>query len=213
MRVRRFVQQLGVFLGDAEQRLGEGVERFFALGFGRLDHDRFGHRQREVDRRGVEAVVEQPLGEVHRRDAALGLELRAAGDELVHAAIALRHGQEVLHAAEQVVGVEHRVLADAPQAVRAVRADVAVGPQQHADVAEEGADAADGLGAVVVEASSGRGRGRGRRSLSDLCPLASDLSLTTIGAGKYGASVSVTQIGPAPGPPPPCGPLKVLCGL
>ena len=70
----------------------------------------------------------------------------------MHAAVALRHGQKVLHAAEQVVGVEHGVLADAPQAVGAVRADVAVGPHQHADVAEERPHAADRLGAVVVEA-------------------------------------------------------------
>ena len=138
---------------DAEERFGEGVERFFAFRFGRLDHDRFFHREREVDGRRVEAVVEEPLGEVHRGDAFFGFELGGRGDELVHAAVALRHRQEVLHAAEQVVGVEHGVFADAAEAVGAVGADVAVGADEDADVAEEGADAADGFGAVVVEAS------------------------------------------------------------
>ena len=32
-------------------------------------------------------------------------------------------------------------------------------------------------------------------------------------AGKYGASVERTAMGPAPGPPAPCGPVKVLCTL
>ena len=54
--------------------------------------------------------------------------------------------------AKQVVGVEHGVLGDPPQAVRPVRADVAVHPHQHADVAEEAPHAADRLGPVVVEA-------------------------------------------------------------
>ena len=36
---------------------------------------------------------------------------------------------------------------------------------------------------------------------------------STLGTGRYGASASVTAMGPAPGPPPPCGWLKVLCRL
>ena len=64
----------------------------------------------------------------------------------MHAAIALRHGQEVLHAAEQIVGVEHGVFAHAAEAIGAVRADVGVGPHQDAGVAEERRDAADGFG-------------------------------------------------------------------
>ena len=39
------------------------------------------------------------------------LSLRGRGHELVHAAVPLRHRQNVLHAAEQIVGVEHGVLA------------------------------------------------------------------------------------------------------
>ena len=51
--------------------VGEGVERLLALGLGRLDHHRFGHDQREVHGRGVVAVVEQPLADVHGADALL----------------------------------------------------------------------------------------------------------------------------------------------
>ena len=99
----------------------------------------------------------------------LGFQLGGRGDELVHAAVAVRHRQDVLHAAEQVVGVEHGVLGDAPQAVGPVRADVAVRADQHADVAEEAPHAADRLGPVVVEAvavavldDDGRGQERGQ---------------------------------------------------
>ena len=109
--------------------------------------------QREVDGRRVEAEVEQSLGEVHGRllESLVVFQLFGRGDEFVHAAIAVRHRQEVLHAAEQVVGVEHGVFRHVPQSVGAVRADVAVGADQHAHVAEEGAHATDRLRAVVVQ--------------------------------------------------------------
>ena len=38
-------------------------------------------------------------------------------------------------------------------------------------------------------------------------------AFSTSGTGRNGASVSRTTIGPAPGPPPPCGVLNVLCVL
>ena len=49
---------------DLGDRLGERVERLARLGLGRLDQQRLVDEQREVDRRRVEAVVEQALGEV-----------------------------------------------------------------------------------------------------------------------------------------------------
>ena len=49
---------------DRQHRLGERVQRLLRLGLGGLDHQRLGHDQREVDRRRVEAVVHQPLGDV-----------------------------------------------------------------------------------------------------------------------------------------------------
>ena len=58
---------------DADHRVGERVERLAALGLGGLDHERLVDDQREVDRRRVEAVVHQPLGDVQRSDPVLRL--------------------------------------------------------------------------------------------------------------------------------------------
>ena len=72
--VRRALDEIGVLLGllaDLRHRRDEGVEDFGRLGLGRLDEQALRDEQREVGRRGVEAVVEQPLGDVHRRDARL----------------------------------------------------------------------------------------------------------------------------------------------
>ncbi len=169
-----------------------------ALGLGRLDHHRLSHRQREVDRRGVEAVVQQPLGDVHRRDAlARPFSCDGRGDELVHAAVALRHRENVLHTAEQVVGVEHRVFGSRVGAHRGrMRADVAIGPHQHADVLPKKLPhAADRLRPVVTER------------------IVVAIFRDDRAVGKYGETFRSRRSDPRPGPPPPCGPLKVLCGL
>ena len=55
---------------DLGHDLGEPVERLLGLGLGRLDQQRLVDDQREVHGRRVHAVVEQPLGEVERLDAA-----------------------------------------------------------------------------------------------------------------------------------------------
>ena len=68
---------LGRLARDREHRVAERVERLLRLGLGRLDHQRLGHDQREVDRRRVEAVVHQPLRDVERADAVLALQRRA----------------------------------------------------------------------------------------------------------------------------------------
>ena len=49
--------------------LDEFVERFLALGFGRLDQQALRHQQREIIRRRVDAVIEQALGEIQRGHA------------------------------------------------------------------------------------------------------------------------------------------------
>ena len=115
--------------------------------------------------------------------------------ELVHAAISLRHRKDVLHAAQQVVGIEHRVFAHAPQSLGTVGADVAVRPHQHAHVAEKAAHAADRFGPIVIQA------------------IAVAVALDDAAPADTVPACAVTAIGPAPGPPPPCGPLNVLCGL
>src|SRR4051812_31687097 len=57
--VRRVVQEVGVFFGDAEEDFSESVERFFAFRLSGLDHDRFFDGEREVNRWGMKAEVEQ----------------------------------------------------------------------------------------------------------------------------------------------------------
>ena len=68
--------------GDRAHRGDEGVEARLPLGLRRLDHQRAGHDQREVDRRRVEAVVHQALADVDRVHAALRL-LLVGEDDLV----------------------------------------------------------------------------------------------------------------------------------
>ena len=70
-----------------------------------------------------------------------------------------------------VVGVEHRVFGGLAQAVRAVGEDIGQGADEHAEVAVEHADAANGLRPVVVEAERAvgvlRDDGRGKKWLQD----------------------------------------------
>ena len=110
-------------------------------------------------------------------------------------AVAIVREVEVrLKPAHEVVGMEHRMLAHAAQALRSVGPDVGVRPDEHAEVAVEGADAPHRLGPVVLReycrpASFRRwARAKSERALCD-------------------------RDGPAPGPPPPWGVEKVLCRL
>ena len=66
----RCVDGVGVGLGlagDPDHRVAELVQRLLRLRLGGLDHERLLDDQREVDRRGVEAEVEEPLGDVGGR--------------------------------------------------------------------------------------------------------------------------------------------------
>jgi len=96
----------------------------------------------------VKAEIEQALGQVHGADAVFLFQRGSGGDEFVHAAVALRNGQDVLHTAEQIIGVEHGVLGDGFEAVGSVRANVAVSSHEDADVAKEAPHPADGKRAV-----------------------------------------------------------------
>ena len=136
-------------------RLGEGVERLAGLRLRRLHQQRLLHQQREVDRRRVVAVVEQPLGEVERADAQRALHRPAGEHELVHAD-AVVGGREMLagrlaQPRQQVVGVQHGGLRRLLQPVAAEGEDVGVGAHEDAVVALEAAQAADRLRPVEVE--------------------------------------------------------------
>ena len=137
--------------GDREHRVGELVERLLRLGLGRLDHQRLGDVQREVDRRRMEAVVHQPLRDVERAGPVLLLEAARGEHELVHAEAVEGQVIRVLEAGEQVVGVQHGGLRHLPQ-LRPVRADERVRANEDAERPVEPAHPADRLRAVVVEA-------------------------------------------------------------
>jgi hypothetical protein len=62
---------LGRLGEDRRDRLGEGVERLLRLGLRGLHEQRLVDQQREVDRRRVVAVVQEPLGQVQRPDPQL----------------------------------------------------------------------------------------------------------------------------------------------
>ncbi len=63
-----------ISLPDRDHGIAEAVELRLQFGFGRLDHQRARHR--EAHGRGVEAVVDQPLGDVIDGDAGLCLQRR-----------------------------------------------------------------------------------------------------------------------------------------
>ena len=160
-RVARHVRVLGRLGEDLADDLGEGVERLARLGLRRLDEQRLVDQQREVDRRRVEAVVEQPLGEVEGADAELLLHRAAGEHELVHAGAVERDGQvlagRLLEPRQQVVRVEHRGLRRLLQPVAAERQDVGEGAHEDAVVALEAAQPADRLGPVEVQVEGGAG--------------------------------------------------------
>ena len=119
--VRRLVQQLGRLLASMRNSASAKASSvsLLSVSVGSIIIAS-GHREREIDRRRMEAVVEQPLGEVHRERFRpfSCFSARGGRHELVHAAVAVRHRQDVLDAAEQVVGVEHGVLRTPAQPVR-----------------------------------------------------------------------------------------------
>src|SRR5579864_1167041 len=105
------VEALGVgtrLSDDLLDGLGESVQRRFALGLGRFDHDRLGDHEREVDRGRVEVAIEQGLGDVQGPDA-LVAEVAGAGHEFVHARPFVGHIQVSLHPLAEVVGRKHGV--------------------------------------------------------------------------------------------------------
>ena len=142
---------LGLF-ADLDHRVHEGIELGLAFGLGGLDEEALGDQQREVGRRRVEAVVEQPLGEVHGGDAE-GLGLVPEGDDELVAGGPLRirqfepgGGQPHHH----VVGVQGGVLADPAHAVAAEHSRIRQGAQQDAGIAHEGRQATDGLRCILA---------------------------------------------------------------
>ena len=114
--MRCAVEEFGIGLCLARYLLhgfNEGVERLLGLGFGRLYHQRFVEEQREINGRGVVAIIQQTLGHIERGDMS-GVVVVAAlfgaqtiEDELVLAESFNGQLIEILQAFLDIVGVEH----------------------------------------------------------------------------------------------------------
>ena len=93
------------------------------------------HDQREVYRHRVEAFINQPLGQIERREAFCKPSI--AEQRLVHARPrrAERCIQHVLQAAQHVVGIEHGVARNLPQPVCTVAKDIGERAGKHAHLA------------------------------------------------------------------------------
>ena len=132
------------------QRADELIQRRLRLGLGRLDQHRAMHDQREVHRHWMEALVDQPLGDVERREA-VG-EPVVAEQRLVHArpSAGERGVEHVVERAQHVVGVEHRVLGDLLQPVRAMAEHIGQRAGEHAHLAVERGHAAEAVRMILA---------------------------------------------------------------
>ena len=97
----------------------------------------------------MEAVVDQPFGDVAGLDAFGRLEL-VAENHLVHGSSFIGEFKDVLQLFTNVVGVEDRVFGGLAQPVRPVGQDVSQCADEHAHIAVEGAHPAHRLRPVVL---------------------------------------------------------------
>ena len=168
---------LGDFLADRDHGVDEAVQLGLAFRFGRLDHQRAGHREAHGGR--VEAVVHQALGDVLGADAAGFLERTHIQDALVrHAAVAARvqHRIVVAQAGGDVVRIQDRDFGGAAQTVGTHQRDVHERDRQDAGRTEGAAETGPTLaspgslpcslttpgryGARCARTATGRGRRR-----------------------------------------------------
>ena len=106
--VRSILDQTGIFgrlTCNLTHGLDKAVECFAALGLGRLNHQRFMEKQREVDCRGVEAEIEQTFGHIERGHAGR-LVFETVEHKLMLARSGYRQFVEVGKLVEDIVGVE-----------------------------------------------------------------------------------------------------------
>ena len=99
----------GDLVPDRDHRLDEAINLGLGFGLGRLDHQR--PRHREAHSRGMEAVIDQPLGDVVDGDAATGLQRARVDDAFMRdtaADAAIEHREVRLQPIGDVIGVEDR---------------------------------------------------------------------------------------------------------
>ena len=106
----------------------------------------------------MKAAVDERLGDVHGRDP-MGALARVGEDDFVQWLGRVGQVKVAPQLFAQIVGVEHGASRDLAQAIRAQFGEVGVGAHADGEVAEEGAQAADALGRVEVEAIADGGIG------------------------------------------------------
>ena len=174
--------------------VAESVELALRFALGRLDHQRLWHRPGHG--RGVEAVVDQPLGHILDGDTGRLLDRPQVDDALVrdHAVLAGVDDRKMRREPTgDVVGVEDRHLRS--RAAARQRPSSRYRPRRSA---------------------GSRASPTVRQKPAPMVPSAAAAGLTprtTACPGRKGARCCLTPIGPIPGPPPPCGMQKVLCRL
>ena len=97
----------------------------------------------------MEAVIDQPLGQIACADAELGLAFVAEHD-LVHIRRGVRQVEIRLELFADIDRIQHRIHRGVAQSGAAMRQDVSQGSHQHAEVAVERAHAADGALALEI---------------------------------------------------------------
>jgi hypothetical protein len=155
-RVRRVLQRIVGAVGNAvgdvadlvadrDHRRDEAIELADRFAFGRLDHQRAGHRK--AHRRRVEAVVHQPLGDVVDGDVGLVLQRPQIEDAFVRdeaAEAGVEHGIVTGETPRDVVGCEDRRFSRRGEAAAAHHRDVHPRDRQDRCAAERcGADRTD----------------------------------------------------------------------
>ena len=98
----------------------------------------------------MEAIINQPLGDVHRLHAFLRLQF-VAEDYFVHARRGIWEIVDSFHSLANVVGIEHSVFRGLAQAVGAVSLNVGQSAHKHSEIAVKGAHTAHRLWPIVIE--------------------------------------------------------------
>ncbi|CAI8728808.1 putative metal-dependent RNase [Pseudomonas sp. IT-P218] len=135
--VQRAVFHCADFFADADHGVAEAVQFFPGFAFGRLDHQRA--RYREGHGRGVEAKIDQALGDVIDADAAAVFQWAQVEDAFMRdqaVAAGVQHWIVLFQATGNVVGVEDCQLRSTLETRAAHHADVHPGDRQNARAAE-----------------------------------------------------------------------------
>ena len=135
--MRSRLHKIGIglgLLGYLAHHGDETVERLLRLVLRGLNHQTLVEEQREVDRRGMIAVVEQALGHIHRGDTG-GLILQAVEHELMAAEAVDGQFVDILERLLDVVGIECGERTHQLQLLATQREDIGIGAHHHRIVA------------------------------------------------------------------------------